>query len=853
MGRHLHRLVIVVGLTAGPLPAAAQLFSPGELAAPHAQLEGLKNCLKCHERGERLANDLCFSCHGEIATRAKAGRGYHGQAAVRGQSCASCHHEHRGRDFDLIKWTPSRTEFDHAQTGFPLGRGHAAVKCEACHEPRFIDDPKVLALRREQKRADTYLGVSRRCATCHFDEHRGQEGDRCESCHHDTAWKPATRFSHDKESKFPLKGKHASVACGKCHGKDVDEKTPAGAFPSPKSREFMRLRGIAHAACTDCHRDVHRGVFGARCDRCHQESSWHHLDKSVGDLRFHDKTRYPLRGAHADVACKSCHETRPGKALVYRGLQFATCSACHTDAHVGQLGKIDPGGPGACERCHDVNGFVPVLFDLAAHERTRYRLTDSHAAVPCDRCHRDEPSLAARVPEPVSKRLQAQGRPVTVSLALLKLDLPLARCDSCHRDPHGGQFRERVKAHGCADCHNTQSFARVAFDHQRETRFALSGAHRDAPCEGCHRRPAPGQPVTYRPLAAACEACHRDVHVGQLSAGATPCDKCHTTDNFKPTRFDHNDSRFAAFALDGAHARKECQVCHFRVEVASKVDVARYKPLPTGCDGCHADYHRGKFRGIDLAGLFAGKSERAAASRTACEQCHTTDGWARVHVEKHDETGFPLNDAHALAPCSACHRAGYAVPIPAACHACHRDPHAGELGAECSACHDARSWETRLDAPAHRRTGFPLVGRHAIIPCRECHTAFRRGFAGAAVRCVECHRDDYEGAALFSIDHRAYGFDTTCRACHTPWRFSPAAFPAHDSCFATSRGPHARYRCRDCHDPLPQTGIGSCTSMTATCTECHEHACTRMNEEHDDVPGYECRDRKCYECHRFSR
>ena len=44
-------------------------ISPGDLAQPHAHLEGMSNCTKCHILGEKVSNDLCLDCHTELKTR----------------------------------------------------------------------------------------------------------------------------------------------------------------------------------------------------------------------------------------------------------------------------------------------------------------------------------------------------------------------------------------------------------------------------------------------------------------------------------------------------------------------------------------------------------------------------------------------------------------------------------------------------------------------------------------------------------------------------------------------------------------------------------------------------------------
>jgi hypothetical protein len=188
------------------------------------------------------------------------------------------------------------------------------------------------------------------------------------------------------------------------------------------------------------------------------------------------------------------------------------------------------------------------------------------------------------------------------------------------------------------------------------------------------------------------------------------------------------------------------------------------------------------------------------------------------------------------------------------CSACHRDAHAGEFGQRCEGCHDFNGWAALFTADAHRRTNFPLSGRHALLPCQECHGDMRGPqFGRKTVECITCHQRDYDRTALSSLDHAALGFSTDCRQCHAPWSFTNARFPGHDTCFGISGGTHAGIACLRCHSSLANiTLTGACNTQTAACSGCHEHTCSRTDSVHREVPGYQCKDRKCYECHRFS-
>lgn len=259
---------------------------------------------------------------------------------------------------------------------------------------------------------------------------------------------------------------------------------------------------------------------------------------------------------------------------------------------------------------------------------------------------------------------------------------------------------------------------------------------------------------------------------------------------------------------------------------------------------------------LDLSLIPSRLTSPAASSdhpKTRCELCHTPSGWHEAHFP-HDRTGFPLVGAHGSVGCKSCHTQGFESPPPRQCSGCHRDAHAGEFGQRCEGCHEPTNWAARFDADAHRRTNFPLVGRHAVLPCQECHVD-QRGpvFNRKTVACIGCHQRDYDRTRLVSIDHAALGFSTDCRQCHGPWRFQGARFPGHDACFQLSRGEHVGLSCQSCHSSLAGlSATGACATRTAACSNCHEHSCARTDSEHQSVPGYQCKDVKCYECHRFS-
>ena len=215
-------------------------------------------------------------------------------------------------------------------------------------------------------------------------------------------------------------------------------------------------------------------------------------------------------------------------------------------------------------------------------------------------------------------KLARQHRPVVVSLAVMRPKIAAEACSRCHKDPHAGQFDVEVKKGDCGGCHTVKSFADMTqFQHDRDSRFPLTGAHRRAACGSCHRSEqvrAGEAPVVVRwkPLPTSCGGCHRDEHQGQFLPSTLPsdgvargnegCDLCHGTTTFKETSFRHDNARFTSYALAGKHAKLPCGDCHRVVSLfadGQPVQTVRYRPLPRACERCHVDFHHGDFKGFE--------------------------------------------------------------------------------------------------------------------------------------------------------------------------------------------------------------------------------------------------------------
>ncbi|MGA9119261.1 MAG: cytochrome C [Bacteroidota bacterium] len=531
--------LVVSFLLLAPVVAFSQI-SPGDLSRGHASLEGVENCTKCHTIGKTLSNDRCLGCHSEISVRMQARKGFH--ATVIGKQCAECHSEHHGRDFQIVHF--DRRTFDHRTTGYPLLGKHAGVQCDSCHVNSRVTAADILKLL--PKRHTTYLGLASTCLSCHVDQHRGQFTETCNQCHTENGWKPATKFSHDR-TRFPLTGRHVKVECASCHNRKVE------------NTQAVLYRGLAFSTCESCHADPHHGSFQKACTGCHSTESW----TRVGKVEFdHGRTRFPLRGAHARLACESCH-ARSNRARNASGefgfhiTRFQACADCHADAHAGQFASRPD--KGRCETCHTEQSFTPVTYTVDDHNRSSFPLTGAHLATPCTACH-----VANAVKAKSTRRFRWDGTPT---------------CRTCHKDPHGGQFAARSGS--CESCHTTSAWKNLLFDHAK-TNFPLEGKHAAVPCEKCHVK---ATPVRYVGVATACASCHEEPHAGQFAAnGTTRCEPCHTAVSWKNITLNHSKTRFP---LTGQHESVPCAQCHKQERINNK-NVVRYRPLGIACEDCHA-------------------------------------------------------------------------------------------------------------------------------------------------------------------------------------------------------------------------------------------------------------------------
>lgn len=387
--------------------------------------------------------------------------------------------------------------------------------------------------------------VEHECGKCHESFDKTAQERLCLACHTDVA--------ADLGEKRGYHGQEPSVSgrpCKTCHAEHKGRR----ANIVPLNRETfnhrltdMPLRGghtkvqcdnchvsgkrfrEAPSHCSDCHsrKDPHEGSLGAGCDNCHAETAWR-------TVRFdHNATAFPLEGLHREAHCEGCHKTKRYKPTA------STCYSCHQrdDKHHGSFGIT-------CQSCHTpTRKWTATEFDHL--RKTQFPLLSRHASSSCGKCHKDG-LAAARTP---------------------------TTCHGCHErdDAHRGQF-----GRACETCHTPTEWKHPTFEHDRSTRFALRGRHKEIRCTDCHR----GNPHEEH-LDKSCNACHRDddVHHGRQG---TRCDSCHDERGWsRGVLLDHNSTHFP---LTGAHVRVACMRCHI-----SPV----FKEVARECVSCHErEVHR---------------------------------------------------------------------------------------------------------------------------------------------------------------------------------------------------------------------------------------------------------------------
>jgi hypothetical protein len=475
----------------------------------------------------------------------------------------------------------------------------------------------------------------------------------------------------------------------------------------------------------------------------------------------------PVIEAHAKIEeqCDSCHESKETQK------QSELCFSCHKEIRADRVSKGGLHGNGAavgkeCVACHaEHKGRAANITGLEPK-------TFAHAQTnfPLSGAHAGKPCASCHVEG--KKYREAPGE-----------------CSGCHArdDAHQGKLGP-----ACEGCHTATAWKSADFDHAKSG-FALAGAHAKVECSACHRdREFAGTPSQ-------CVQCHRanDKHAGKNGAD---CGACHAATAWADVTFDHGAR--SGFKLTGKHRQVACKSCH-----AAGVAAA----VPRTCVGCHKsdDRHQGKLG-------------------TRCSDCHQTTRWSDSGFDHTAATRFALRGAHAQLECGACHVHGVDAPLGRDCASCHseRDPHRGELGARCDGCHADVSWRESIRFD-HGLAAFPLLGKHAALECKACHSSL--AFHDASSACADCHAHD---------DPHAGRFSSACATCHNPTDWRAARFDHDKATHFALTGAHRDLACDTCHRAA-DGGRALAAAARGGCVQCH-----RRDDPHSGRFGG-----NCGECH----
>jgi hypothetical protein len=427
------------------------------------------------------------------------------------------------------------------------------------------------------------------------------KGKQCVECHSDHHGKTFQIIKFDKDkfdhslTGFELKEEHAKIKCIECHKREYIKDTPS-----------QRKQGLTYLGlkpnCLNCHKDYHQQTLSNDCASCHG------FEKFKPTVGFdHQKTDFPLQGAHQKVLCIACHKIEPRNGESFQkfsNVPFAKCTDCHEDVHHNKFGQD-------CLKCHNVNSFKQATkastFD---HNKTDFPLLGQHQTVDCKSCHKTSYT------DPLNYK----------------------HCSDCHKDEHNGQFTATNKLSDCSDCHSNKGFSPSTYTLQKhnQSQYPLNGSHLAVSCNSCHKKT---DEWLFRNIGKTCADCHKDEHAGLMDEKYYPgkkCETCHTVDTWHQPTFDHKQTDFE---LLGKHATESCRSCHYVESETGKAE-QRFNTLADDCTTCHNDVHLGQF---------------SKNNTTDCLRCHNNNKWEITDFD-HKKTSFPLEGGHVGVACKECHK-----------------------------------------------------------------------------------------------------------------------------------------------------------------------------------------------------
>ncbi len=774
-------------------------------------------CTQCHVKP--IFTDVgknCQDCHADIHQRKM------------GTDCAQCH--------SVLGWNNAVQQVKDHQNRFPLFGAHAAVQCEDCHRGAAVGQ---------------FQGLSTACASCHLQDFQkttnpnhvsAKFATTCDTCHSFDNWLGA-KFDHSTTG-FLLTNGHANVACAACHINNNYNLTTA---PTDCGNSGCHL-----TTWQQTNNPVHPSAgaaFGvANCAGCHNTISW---TTATFD---HSTTGFLLTNGHANVPCASCHVNNNYTLTITpndcgnSGCHLTRWQQTTTPVHSTSGPAFAPTN---CATCHTTKGWDSASFD---HSTTGFALTGTHASpspTPCASCH------------------------VSNNYTLNSAD-----CMGCHQaawnttPSFGGNVPDHIKAGfpttaaACAQCHTITKWADGKFDHTAFG-FPLTNSHalvanggKVPSCASCHIN----NNYSLTTLLSDCgnSGCHLSTwqqtnNPTHSTSGPTfavaNCSTCHNTISWTAAAFDHSTT---GWALTGSHQMAPagkvvaCTDCHVGNNYTFTV-------ANTDCYGCH----QAAWQSTTTMGGAVPNHITAGFPTAQCTTCHNTTTWTSTF--NHATTGFPLTNAHQMAPagkvvaCTDCHiNNNYTLATAptdcgnSGCHLTtwqqtnnpvHSSAGAPYAAANCSTCHNTITWTTATFD--HNTTGFPLTGSHQMAPagkvvaCTDCHVGNNYTLTAANTDCYGCHQVAWQSTMTLGgvvPNHVAAGFPTSqCSTCHTTttwtstFNHATTGFPLTNAHQMAPAGKAAT--CASCH-------INNNYTLTIAPTDCGNSGCHLTTWQQTNNPAH---------------
>lgn len=354
----------------------------------------------------------------------------------------------------------------------------------------------------------------------------------------------------------------------------------------------------------------------------------------------------------------------------------------------------------------------------------------------------------------------AQISPGDLTKAHAKLE-GMSNCTKCH------ELGEQVYNSKCLDCHTEI----------RSLINAKRGYHSSSDVKGKD-----------------CWSCHSEHHGRNFRII-----------NFNPSGFDHSKT---GYVLKGKHAEIDCEDCHnskFIDYSKLKHTGKTYLGLSKECGSCHEDFHLGKLG-------------------SNCTECHSNESFKPAVGFDHAKTNFKLTGAHQNVNCVSCHSLTekngkefqtFETKNFSNCNSCHNDPHKTAFGNDCKSCHLTSSFQRiREGAFDHSKTNFPLLGKHKLVGCNDCH---KGGISNKPKfeKCIDCHSDFHKGD--FIVDNKP----VDCVKCHSVEGFKPSLFTVvdHTETNFPLTGAHLAVPCQSCHY---EDSKWKFSDLKKYCIDCHK-------------------------------